>query len=136
MLDGTIRINNAVFYAYHGVSDGEQAVGAQFEVDIEMHADIMQAAASDMLQDTLNYEAVYGDVQKLVIGRKYYLMETLAAEIVGDLFLHYPKIRHLTVSVRKPNAPVKGVVKSVEVSITLSREEFERRKATGGRALN
>ena len=136
MLLGTITINNAVFYAYHGVSDGEKAVGAQFEIDVEMQVDIDHAASSDMLSDTLNYESVYAELQRLVTGRKYYLMEALATEIASDLLLHQPRIRHIIVCVRKPNAPEKGVVKSIDITLSLSREEFERWTAAGGRAIN
>jgi len=124
-LTGTITIHNAVFYAYHGVSDGEQAVGAQFELDVEMTADIAPAAASDVLADTLNYESVYAELQHIVTSRKYKLLETLAAEIVAHLFRHQPRLLGVAVRVRKPNAPVKGVVKSVELSLALTRTQYE-----------
>ncbi len=40
-----IRIKNATFYGYHGVSNEEQYVGGQFEADIDIHTDFSAAAA-------------------------------------------------------------------------------------------
>ena len=42
----TIRICNAVFYAYHGVMEDEQNLGGKFECDVEMKCDFAAAAES------------------------------------------------------------------------------------------
>lgn len=135
-MTGHIKINNAVFYAYHGATADEQAIGAQFEIDLDMQVDIAYASQTDMLSETLNYETVYADVQKIVLGQKYYLIETLAAHIVGELFRKYSNILHLTARIRKPNAPVKGVIKSVEVELSLSKDEYERGLLAAGKSVN
>ena len=54
-----IRIRNASFYAYHGVQSDEQTLGGKFEIDVEVHADILAAMQGDNLKRTVDYEAVY-----------------------------------------------------------------------------
>jgi len=52
----TIRVKNAVFYAYHGVMEDEQNLGGKFECDVEMRCDFAAAVRSDSLAMTVDYE--------------------------------------------------------------------------------
>ncbi len=45
-----IRIKNATFYGYHGVSNEEQYVGGKFEADIDIYTDFSEAAKDDDLK--------------------------------------------------------------------------------------
>ena len=54
-----IRINNAVFYSYHGVLEYEKKFGNKFEVDIEMECDTDSLGNTDDLEKTVNYQEVY-----------------------------------------------------------------------------
>lgn len=116
-----IRIKNAVFYAYHGVASDEQNLGGKFEIDVELRADLSAALESDDLKRTVNYEAVYGVIQTLVTAKKYYLLEALANTIAKGILRGWPVVDSVTVRVRKPHPPVKGVVDFVEVEITEKR---------------
>jgi dihydroneopterin aldolase len=116
-----IRLHNAVFYAYHGVLTDEQNIGGKFEVDVELHCDLSKGAKSDQLRDTVDYEKVYACVHKLVLGRKYYLLEALANRIAEGLLREFKKVQTVVVKVRKPGAPVRGVIDHVEVELTRTR---------------
>ena len=116
-----IRLRNAVFYAYHGVLSDEQSLGGKFEVDVDLHCDLSAGARNDSLRQTVNYERVYDSINKLVLGRKYYLIEALAETIAKGLLRGFRRIDTVVVRVRKPSAPVKGVIDYVEVEITRSR---------------
>lgn len=116
-----IRLHNAVFYAYHGVQSDEQKLGGKFEVDVELHCDLSKGAKSDNLKDTVDYEKVYACVHDVVLGKKYYLLETLAHMIAQGIFLQFKKVENVMVRVRKPGAPVKGVIDNVEVELTRTR---------------
>jgi len=113
-----IRLNNAVFYAYHGALDDEQNLGGKFGIDIELQCDLTKGALSDHLKDTVDYEKVYECVRKIVIDRKYFLLEALARSIAKGILDTFRKVMVVTVRIRKPNAPIKGVVDSVEVELT------------------
>jgi dihydroneopterin aldolase len=116
-----IRIKKASFYAYHGVLSEEQSVGGKFEADADIYTDFTDAAASDSLKHTINYHQVYKHIHKLVLEKKYYLLETLAFTIVEELMITYPSIKKIAFRIRKNNPPMGGVVDCVEVEIIKER---------------
>jgi dihydroneopterin aldolase len=116
-----IRLHNAVFYAYHGVLSDEQNLGGKFEVDVELHCDLSRGAKSDHLADTVNYERVYDCIRTLVLVKKHFLLESLASSIGRGILKNFSKVQFVTVRVRKPGAPVKGVIDHVEVEWTETR---------------
>jgi len=120
--EDVIRLHNAVFYAYHGVLSDEQTLGGKFEVDVDLHVDLTRGARADDLQQTVNYERVYDAIKQLVLGKKYMLIEALAETIADGLLAGFKKVRKVVVRVRKPSAPVKGVIDYVEVEIARARK--------------
>ena len=117
-----IRLHNAVFYAYHGVLSDEQNLGGKFQVDVELHCDLSKGASSDHLSETVDYERVYDCVKSLVLGKKYLLLEALAGTIAKGILKNFKKVQKVVVRVRKPGAPVKGVIDYVEVELEDSRK--------------
>jgi len=119
---GIIRLRNAVFYAYHGVLTDEQNLGGKFEVDVELHCDFSKGAQSDRLEDTVNYERVYDCIRTMVLEKKHLLLESLASTIGKAILEKFNLVLSVVVRVRKPGAPVKGVIDYVEVEITEERK--------------
>jgi dihydroneopterin aldolase len=113
-----IRIKNAVFYAYHGVMEDEQNLGGKFELDVEMMGDFSAAAEKDSLAGTVDYEKVYQAIRTTVLEKKYKLLEALAHVIATNLLRDYGAVEQVTVRIRKPHPPVRGVVDYVEVETT------------------
>jgi 7,8-dihydroneopterin aldolase/epimerase/oxygenase len=118
---GIIRLRNAVFYAYHGVLLDEQNLGGKFEVDVDLHCDLSRGAKSDHLDDTVNYERVYDCIRTLVTEKKHLLLESLASAVGRGILKNFSKVHSVTVKVRKPSAPVKGIIDYVEVELTETR---------------
>ncbi len=113
-----IRLQNAVFYAYHGVLSDEQNLGGKFQVDVELQCDLSRGAESDHLKDTVDYEKVYDCIRRAVVDRKHFLLEALARSIATGILKEFRQVKVATVRVRKPNAPIKGVLDFVEVELT------------------
>ena len=120
----TIRLTNAVFYAYHGVLSDEQKLGGKFEIDVELRCDLRKGTKSDSLRDTVDYEQVYDCIRSSVLGKKYFLLEGLGGGIIRGILKKFSRVQEVTVRVRKPNAPVKGVIDTVEVEITRARGQL------------
>ncbi len=86
-----------------GIWDWERKIRQTVVIDLEMAADIREAAASDRVDDTLNYKLVAKRLQQFVGDSEFQLVETLAekiAAIVNDEF-GVPWVR---VRVNKPGA--------------------------------
>ncbi|MFV1980491.1 MAG: dihydroneopterin aldolase [Rhodothermia bacterium] len=118
---GTVRLVNAVFYAHHGVTQEEHRLGGRYEVDVAMHLDFEEAAETDQLASTVDYEGVYGMVHGLVTGNKFYLIEKLAVLIGRAVLDGYPLVEGVEVTVRKHNPPVGGTCDRAEATYCLSR---------------
>lgn len=116
-----IRIKNATFYAYHGAAVEEQNLGGKFEVDVDMQCDLRPAARADSLKKTVDYEKVYAYVSSVIHSKQNYLIETLAHTIARGIIREFFNVEIVTVRIRKPHPPVKGVVDFIEVEMTEER---------------
>lgn len=65
-----------------GIYDWERAIKQTIHLDLEMGTDIARAAATDHIDDTLNYKAVSKRVIAFVEESSFQLVETLAERIV------------------------------------------------------
>jgi len=112
-----IRMKNAVFYAYHGVLTDEQNLGGKFEIDVDLTCDLARGGRTDHLRDTVDYVLVYETIRSAVLGKKYYLLEGLGEAIAKNLLKKFRRVKEVTVRVRKPGVPIRGVVDTVEVEL-------------------
>lgn len=112
---GVVRLNNAVFYAHHGVMAEEHRVGGRYEVDVAMELDFRVAAESDALEKTIDYEQVYDVIRRSVTENKFYLIERLAFLIAEEVLGLSELLESVEVTVRKANPPVGGPCDCAEV---------------------
>ncbi len=115
----TVRLVNAVFYAHHGVMEEEHRIGGRFEVDVAMTLDVAEAAETDSLDRTVDYERVYQIARDVVTGANAFLLERLAWRVAAAVREAYPMLERVEVTVRKPNPPVGGPCDRAEVSLAL-----------------
>ena len=120
---GVIRLKNMQFYGFHGVSESEKNLGGRFEIDLEMHLSLKEACTTDDLTKTINYETIYHTVDICVKKDKFYLIEALANSVAKNILKSHP-IDSLVVKVRKPHAPVRGVLDTVEVEIKRTQKDY------------
>lgn len=118
-----IRLNEMVFYGYHGVLPEERSLGQRFVVDIEVHVDLKAAGHSDNLADTINYSDLYTVAEDVITGPPFNLIEALAEQIAGRILKEQRAVRSVLVRVRKPAVPIPGsVLGSSEVCIERTRQ--------------
>ena len=118
-----VRIKKASFYAYHGALVEEQSIGGNFEADVDMYFNFSDAAETDDLSKTINYEEIYKQINKVIYQKKYYLIETIATIIADNLLETYAILEKIDVKVRKNNVPVGGIIDHVEAQVVKSRNE-------------
>lgn len=118
----TIFLEGMLFFGHHGATVEERTLGQQFEVDVELEANLSVARANDKLADTINYSDVYVTVRMVVEGPGFNLLERLADEVAGRVIAQF---HPLAVRVRvSKHRPVRGgMLRAVGVEIYREREE-------------
>jgi dihydroneopterin aldolase len=117
-----ILLEGMRFYAYHGVNLEERALGQRFTVDVTLAVDLRRAGQCDNLADTVSYSAVYKVVRGIVEGEPRQLIEAVAEEIATTILAEFSLVARVTVTVRKPEVPMKGsMLDAAGVRITRSR---------------
>ncbi len=114
---GVIEIDNMEFFAYHGCFKEEQLVGNKFLVDLRITTDCLPAAASDNVEDALDYSRAYAIVQEQM-KQKSHLLEHVAARILDALYAEFPDMIEAWVKVSKMNPPMGGRMERVSVSLS------------------
>lgn len=89
-------------------------------INIEMACDLSKAAASDDIDDTINYKSVKKEIMALVESSSFLLIERMAGEI-ASLCLAHEGVRQVRVTVDKPGAL--RFARSVAVEIVRTRPD-------------
>ena len=97
-----------------GVFDWEREVRQLVRIDLELWTDVRRAAATDRLEDTVDYKGLAKRVLALVEESAYALIETLA-ERVAETCLAAPGVRRARVRLEKPGAVRHARTVGVEV---------------------
>jgi dihydroneopterin aldolase len=101
-----------------GIWDWERRIRQTVVIDLEMSADIARAAATDEVEDTLNYKLVAKRLQQFVGESSFQLVETLAERIAGLIRDEFG-VAWVKVTLHKPGA-IRG---SKDVGIMIERGE-------------
>jgi len=86
-----------------GIWEWERKIYQTVAIDLEMSADIRKAAATDSVDDTLNYKLVAKRLQEFVGESSFQLIETLAEKIAGVVLEEFG-VAWVKVKVNKPGA--------------------------------
>ena len=97
----TVELAGLEIFGYHGVEEDERRAGQPFLFDVSLG--VHEAAASDRLEDTVDYRDVAACVREVSDGRQFQLLEALAAA-VADAILARFAVERVRVRVRKPRA--------------------------------
>jgi dihydroneopterin aldolase len=118
MSEVVIDVRGLELSGFHGALADEQRVGQRFIFDVTLVAHDA-GARTDLLGDTVDYTAVVARIREISDGRRFNLIEALAAAIADDLLHRFP-VSRVRVRVRKPevklDAPVEYTAATVERS--------------------
>lgn len=112
-----IFLKNCAFFARHGVHEGEKQLGQRFFVDARLTVERGPDFGSDAIATTVHYGEVFAEIEALVVGARFNLIETLALTIAKRVRSQFPTIVRAAITVRKPSAPVAGILDYFEVTI-------------------
>jgi 7,8-dihydroneopterin aldolase/epimerase/oxygenase len=86
-----------------GIYDWEREVRQAVCLDLEMGTDIREAAATEDIENTLNYKSVSKRLIAFIEGSEFLLVETMAEE-VAQLVMQEFGVRWLRLRLGKPGA--------------------------------
>ena len=111
----TIKLNNLIFFSYHGVHEEEKILGNSYEVNVDLSFEA--AGTIKTLEQTINYVSVYNIIkQRMTIPAA--LLETLAQDIADRIHASDKRIKSIRVCVDKKNPPIANMEGSVGVIFT------------------
>lgn len=117
-----IEISNLTVNAKHGVFDKEKVTPQPFVFDCSIDYDFEKAAVADDLALTLDYGNIMQDITDFCKQNTFDLIETLCYRTAQMLMDKYP-INAISLTVRKPQAPVELPFENVSVSVSLKRRD-------------
>ena len=101
-----------------GIWEWERRITQKVSIDLEMAADNRKAAATESIDDALNYKAVAKRLIQFVEESRFQLVETLA-ERIAEIILDEFDVDWLRLKLGKPGA----VTGSREVGVIIERGE-------------
>lgn len=116
-----IIIRDLLLRGIIGINPEERVNMQDILINIVLYADISQAAASDNIEDAVNYKSITKRVIKHVESSSDQLVEKLVTDIARIILTEFP-IKRVQVRVEKPGAL--RFTESVGIEIDRSRADF------------
>ena len=126
-MQGRIQLHNMAFYGYHGHHPEENKRGQRFLVDLVLDTDIARAASSDRLADAVDYARAYAVCRKIMENERVKLLETLCQRIIAAILKEFRTVSRVEITIKKPSAPIPGVLDYVAVTAASDRPNRLRR---------
>lgn len=114
-----IELHGIELHGYHGVLEQERRDGQRFLVDVELELATEAAAATDRIEDALDYRRLVQRVREVSDATAYHLLEAFAAAL-ADALLAYEGVQAVRVRVRKPDVVLDPPVAYAAVSVERS----------------
>ncbi len=116
----TIELKSLVLFGHHGYLEEERRLGQRFLVDLRVDVDD-DAAASDEIDETVDYRYLAGLVREVFAGPERLLLEGLAGAVVDGILDRFPAVERVRVRVRKPDVVLDPPVEHAAVIVERSR---------------
>lgn len=118
-----IHIRDLELRCIVGIFPEERCEKQDVRINLTLACDCAPAAASDRIEDAVDYKGIKKRVRTMVEASDFGLIETLADRIAA-ICLEHPRVAQATVCVDKPGAL--RFARSVAVEITRARDGTRR----------
>lgn len=110
-----VIIKDLEIMAKHGVNPEEKVNKQRFIVTVKISCQFTFSQESDDIDKTISYSKVKKDVVRIVTENSFNLLEKLSYEIARYILENYELAESVSVTVKKPDAPMSGKFKYVAV---------------------
>lgn len=114
-------IKDLELFAFHGVFEEEKRLGQKFILSFELDLDLKGAAKTGDLSRTVHYGELCEKIEQEFQRESYDLIETAALKLADFILYEYKIINGVKVFLKKPWAPVKKHLDTVEIMIERKR---------------
>jgi 7,8-dihydroneopterin aldolase/epimerase/oxygenase len=101
---GWLAIAGIRFQCIIGVTERERGSPQEIVADLHVRVDFDKAAASDSIQDTVDYRALARRLIAAGQSTRFHLVETLATHLGRVVLDDFPAVQEVRVEVEKPGA--------------------------------
>ena len=109
-----IVLEDIKVYAFHGCMKEETKIGSDYIINLNIKADLQDAAISDQLMDTVDYVELLKIVnEEMAINSR--LLEHVAERIVSRVLRTMKMVNNVQVKVAKQNPPINGNISAVTI---------------------
>ena len=123
-MENTLIIDGLKIFAYHGVNPEEKIEGQNFIIDAEIKTQKLAGYETDNIEDVLSYSKVIKEILKLFTDKICNLIEKIAEDTAKHLIKTFPQIDEISLTVKKPEAPIFADFEYVAVKISRKRSDY------------
>ena len=109
-----VSLKDVKIYAYHGLHNGEEIVGNEFNINLTVNFPLTHSNISS-INETVNYATLYQIVKEKMALRRP-LLENVACDITNTIMADFLIIQSVEISIYKLNPPIANFQGSVGVT--------------------
>lgn len=102
-MEGIVKIEDLRVHSIIGCREHEREFPQELSVNISYRLDMTECVQSDLISDTIDYQAIYAAAQEIADEQEFHLIETYAFELSHYLLAEFPFL-WVKVEVKKPMA--------------------------------
>lgn len=112
----SVELKNVRLFSNHGCMEEEAKIGSEYRLDLTVEFDLIAAAISDELKDTVNYVLLNKIItEQMAIRSK--LLENVAYRIIKEIRKKIVQSKNIHLKIAKINPPVGGNIEYVAIKI-------------------
>ncbi|SFC83040.1 2-amino-4-hydroxy-6-hydroxymethyldihydropteridine diphosphokinase [Clostridium uliginosum] len=116
-------IKNLELFGFHGVFEEEKRLGQKFILSLELDLDLKAAGRTEDLTKSVHYGELCEKVEKEFLRESYDLIETVSLNLADFILKEYKIISGVKVFLKKPWAPVRKHLDTIEIMIERRRHK-------------
>ncbi|MEO1561866.1 MAG: dihydroneopterin aldolase [Pseudomonadota bacterium] len=119
-----VRVENLCIHGFHGVMPQEREIGQRFYVDMDVLVDTRTYTHDDEYSRAVCYGGLCETAQSVSNSQKFNLIETFADRVATAILERHEAVSEVSVTIRKPSAPIPASLDTVSVTITRTRSDL------------
>lgn len=112
-----LYIKDFEVFAYHGVFPEEKTLGQKFLISVTLSLDMQEAALTGDLTKSVHYGELCHALEVEFKKESHDLIETAGEMLATFVLKHYPMVKDVSITIKKPWAPILKSMDTVAIEI-------------------